>query len=46
MSLDITDAPVGSTDLNAAAVGVSLGNVATRLPTSSRYWNNRWPGSS
>ncbi len=32
MTLDITDAPVGSTDLTSAAVGVSLGNIATRLP--------------
>jgi transglutaminase-like putative cysteine protease len=32
MTLDIHDAPVGSTDLNTAAVGVSLGNIATRLP--------------
>lgn len=32
MSLDIKDAPVGSTDLNTAAVGVNLGNIAVRLP--------------
>ena len=33
MTLDIRDAPVGSTDLNTAAVGVSLGNIAARLPS-------------
>jgi transglutaminase-like putative cysteine protease len=33
MTLDMRDAPVGSTDLNSAAVGVSLGNIATRLPS-------------
>lgn len=32
MTLDIKDAPVGTTDLNSAAVGVSLGNIAARLP--------------
>jgi Flp pilus assembly protein TadD len=33
MTLDIKDSPVGTTDLNSAAVGVSLGNIAARLPT-------------
>lgn len=32
MTLDIEDAPVGSTDLNTAAVGVNLGNIVSRLP--------------
>jgi transglutaminase-like putative cysteine protease len=32
MTLDIKDAPVGSTDLNTAAVGINLGNIVTRLP--------------
>jgi transglutaminase-like putative cysteine protease len=32
MTLDIADAPVGSTDLHTAAVGVNLGNIVTRLP--------------
>jgi transglutaminase-like putative cysteine protease len=32
MTLDIKDAPVGSTDLTTAAVGVSLGGIVTRLP--------------
>lgn len=38
MTLDIADAPVGSTDLNTAAVGVSLGNIAARLPV---YFTDR-----
>ena len=32
MTLDIKDAPVGSTDLTTAAVGVNVGNIAMRLP--------------
>jgi transglutaminase-like putative cysteine protease len=32
MTLDIKEAPVGSTDLNTAAVGVNLGNIVSRLP--------------
>ena len=38
MTLDIHEAPVGSTDLNSAAVGVSLGNIAARLPN---YFSER-----
>jgi transglutaminase-like putative cysteine protease/predicted Zn-dependent protease len=33
MTLDIKEAPVGSTDLNSAAVGINLGNIITRLPS-------------
>jgi transglutaminase-like putative cysteine protease/tetratricopeptide (TPR) repeat protein len=33
MKLEIADAPVGSTDLHSAAVGVNLGSIAVRLPT-------------
>jgi transglutaminase-like putative cysteine protease len=32
MTLDIQDAPVGSTDLTTAAVGVNLGAIISRLP--------------
>jgi transglutaminase-like putative cysteine protease/tetratricopeptide (TPR) repeat protein len=32
MTLDIQDAPVGSTDLTTAAVGVNLGGIVSRLP--------------
>ncbi len=32
MRLEIADAPVGSTDLHSAAVGVNLGSLSTRLP--------------
>lgn len=32
MTLDMKEAPVGTTDLGSAAVGVSLGNIAARLP--------------
>ncbi|HEX6636329.1 MAG TPA: DUF3857 domain-containing protein, partial [Steroidobacteraceae bacterium] len=38
MTLDIKDAPVGSTDLNSAAVGVNVGNIVARLPS---YFSSR-----
>jgi transglutaminase-like putative cysteine protease len=43
MTLDILDAPVGSTDLNTAAVGVNLGNIVARLPA---YFSERLESES
>jgi len=38
MSIELTDAPIGYTDLESAAVGINVANIAARLP---EYFDSR-----